>query len=107
MEQITLGQIQSIILWLVSFSGGLFAIVKVVRSAIAKGFKPLEDKIDVVDKNATKNFLVTQLAEIKKGEMLDDISRQRFYEQYEHYIALKGNSYIKSEDERLRKEGKL
>ena len=50
---------------------------------------------------------VTDWKNCSIGNPLDDISKQRFYEQYEHYTRLGGNSYVSSEVERLRKEGKL
>lgn len=107
MENITLGQIA---IWL-AFAVGLITsvkfIVKEVSDAIDKGFEPINEKIDTVDLNSTKNFLVARIGDITKGEELDPISRERFFEQYEHYQKLGGNSYISAEVDRLRKEGKL
>lgn len=107
MDNVTLGQIRDIVLWIVAFSGGLATIIKVIKSTISKAFVPIEKKIDIVDLNATKNYLVARLAELKDGTGLDDISRERFFEQYEHYKKLGGNSYITHEVEILQREGKL
>lgn len=107
MENITLGQIS---IWL-AFAIGLYTSVKFIVNemgkAIDKGLEPINKKIDTVDMNATKNFLVSQIHDIKKGETLDDISLERFTEQYDHYRALGGNSYIVNEVEKLKKANKL
>ena len=79
-----------------------------VKKAIAKGFEPINSKIDKVDKNATMNYLVARLDEADKGNKLEGVAKKRFYEEYEHYTKeLNGNTYIHDEFERLKKEGKL
>jgi len=113
MDEITLGQISNIMLWAIGFFGATFTIVKAVKTAIEKGFKPVNEKIDTVDLNATKNYLVQQIAEIDRNGSIDPVSKLRFYEQYEHYTkpkkegGLEGNTYIKDEVERLKREKKL
>ena len=112
MNNITLGEISNLMVWLIGFGGSTVAIIGAVKKAISKSFEPINKKIDIVDMNATKNFLVRCIADIDKNG-IDDVTKVRFYEQYEHYIkpknegGLGGNSYIKSEVERLKKEGKL
>ena len=108
MGDITINQIRDFVLWIVAFGTATFTIVKAVRSAIAKGFEPIEKKIDEVDKNATKNYLVQQIGEIDRNGYLDGATKVRFYEQLQHYEKdLNGNSYIHDEIERLKKENKL
>ena len=108
MGELTLNQIRDFILWVVAFGTATFTIVKAVKTAIAKGFEPIEKKIDEVDKNATKNYLVQQIGEIDRNGYLDGATRVRFYEQLQHYEKdLHGNSYIHDEIERLKKENKL
>ena len=108
MDSITLGQIREVFLWLTGFGGATAIIVSAVKKAISAGFKPIETKIDTVDKNATKNYLVQTIAEIDRNGSIDGASKVRFYEQYEHYQKdLQGNSYIKDEVERLKREKKL
>lgn len=106
MNDITLGQISNLMVWVIGFGGSTVAIITAVKKAIASAFKPINKKIDDVDLNATKNFLVRCLADIEKHG-IDDVTKMRFYEQLEHYEKMGGNSYIKSEVERLKKEGKL
>lgn len=113
MENLTLGQIRDYMLWIIAFVGATATIIKAVRKAIDTGFKPINDKIDNVDMNATKNYLVQQIAEIDRNGCIDPVSKVRFYEQYEHYSkpknegGLGGNTYIKDEVERLKREKKL
>lgn len=113
MNDITLGQLSNIMLWLVGFGGATMTIVTAVKKAIAKGFEPIEKKIDEVDKNSTKNFLVSVISQADRDGYIDPATKIRFYEQYEHYGkpikegGLGGNSYIHDEVERLKKEGKL
>ena len=108
MENITIGQINSFLVYLVGMGGVLFTVYKTITAGLKKGLKPIQDKIDAVDINATKNFLVARLDEIDKGKTIDGVNRERFYEQLQHYQKdLQGNSYIMAEVERLKKEGKL
>lgn len=108
MGDITLNQMKDLLLWLIGFGGATATIVKAVKTTIKSAFKPIEAKIDTVDMNSTKNFLVQQIAEIDRNGYIDTTVKARFYEQYDHYTNdLKGNHYIKEEVERLKKEGKL
>lgn len=108
MSNVTLQQVWDFMAWFIGFGGATMAIVKAVKTAIEKGFKPINEKIDRVDKNATMNYIVSQMHEIENGTKLDGVSKMRFYEQYQHYTEdLHGNTYIHDEFERLKKEGKL
>lgn len=118
MEQITLGQISLAIGFVVAFVGGVKYILTDMKKITEKALKPTNDKIDSLEKNlshqikqtdlnATKNYLVARLQEMKSGQELDDISKERFFEQYKHYQQLGGNSYIENEVNRMQKEGKL
>lgn len=107
MPEWTLSDIGTWTIWIVGFCTALYTIIKTVKNAIRQGFKPIEEKIDRVDMNATKNYLVARIDDVKAGQQMNDISRERFHEQYQHYIDLGGNSYIKVEVERLIKENKI
>lgn len=69
--------------------------------------KRLGDRIGEVDMESTKNFLVNFLAKLEHGEPVDEIERQRFWEQQKHYEKAGGNSYIHRKVELLKEEGKL
>lgn len=118
MENITLGQISVAIAFIVALIGGCKYIISDISKIMDKALKPTNDKIDKLDAkltkqikdsdlNGTKNFLVARMQEVKSGQQLDDISRERFWEQYQHYTNLGGNSYIMNEVDRLKKEGKI
>ena len=107
-DGITLGQLQNFMLWVIGFAGATITIVKAVKKAISVGFAPLTDKIASVDRNATMNYLVDKMSDIDSGLKLDGVARKRFIDEYEHYTKdLNGNTYIKEEYDRLKKEGKL
>lgn len=117
MEQITLGQVAVFLAFIVALWGSIETISKKVSkafdSSLDKKLKPIEDKIDnlekkvnTVDMNSTKNFLLARIEEAKHGG-IDDITRMRLLEQWEHYKSLGGNSFIAGELEKLRKENKI
>ena len=66
-----------------------------------------EAAINRVDMENCKNFLVSFLSKVDKGNDVDEIEKERFWEQYEHYSSLGGNSYIKNKVEALCKKGLL
>lgn len=107
MENITLGDIQSWLLFLVALGGSVGAIVHFMKKALKKLLKPLEDKIDAFGTDNAKNYLVPFLSKVERGEPIDEIELERFHEEYAFYLAHGGNSYVKSRVDKLRKEGKL
>lgn len=118
MENITLGQIAIVLAFIAALIVSIKTIGSTVSKAVKKGLetemKPINDKldkldtkIDNVDLNATKNFLVARLDEIEQGKPLQGIEEERFWEQYEHYQAKGGNSYIAHKIEQLQEQGKL
>ena len=118
MENWTLAQISVGIAFIVTLIGGFKYIANDLKKVTEKALKPTNDKIDNMEKhltaeikktdmNATKNFLVRTLHDLKRGEQIDDISKERFFEQYEHYKEIGGNSYIANEVNKLQKEGRL
>lgn len=118
MEQITIGQIAIAVAFLTALIGGVGGLVKSMKGwihkamkeqldEIGKGMKDLGQRIDAVDMQATKNFLVSMLSDVEKGKPMDDIEAERFWEEYEHYSKIGGNSYIKRKVEQLKSEGKI
>lgn len=68
----------------------------------------IQKDIRKVDEECTKNFLVSFLKDVERGELIDDVERERFYEAYDHYTnELHLNSYIHQKVKKLEKEGKL
>ena len=103
----TISELSTYLAMLVALGGSIAAIVAGVKKAIKPMLKPLEEKIDAVDMETCKNFLVHILAEIEHGGDMDEIEIERFREVMEHYTKLGGNSYIKAKIKRLEEAGKL
>lgn len=118
MGNITLGQIGAIIAFLVAFIKGVEYLYNLASKSATKwlnsclklindNIDALSNKIDDVDMNTCKNFLVRFLADVEQGNVIDEIEKERFYEEYKHYTDLGGNSYIKEKVDKLKKLGKL
>lgn len=118
LEQLTLGAIAVTLGFVITLWGSIKKITSEFKDSVGHvvedKMKPLEDKIDALDKkinnsdlNATKNFLVARIEELRKGEVLDETAKQRFYEEYEHYQKLGGNSYISKSINELQMDKKV
>ena len=55
MENITLGQIQSVLLFVIALCGAILTIVKATSSIIKKALEPTNRKIDELKENDEKN----------------------------------------------------
>lgn len=110
MEHITLEFVGEFVAFLVALIGGLGYLSTTLKkwlTNLMKGeFDNLNKRLDQVDMEACKNFLVRVLADIEKGSV-NETEKERFYEQYEHYLNMGGNTYIKHKVEILQKEGKI
>lgn len=118
-DTITLGAIAAALTFIVAVWTSVSFIGNKIKNSIGeivqKELQPLSKKIDSiessiksVDKEQTKNFLVSRFDEIAHGVEIDETMRQRIYEQMEHYTEdLKGNSYVHARFEELKREGKL
>ena len=118
MENWTVGQILGT---LTAIAGGLTAlgiISKKIGKAITKWLQlqlapintkliELSDQTTENDKNRAMDFIVRFLADVEQGATIDEEEKKRFWENYDLYTSLGGNSYIHSKVERLKSEGKL
>lgn len=119
MEHITLGDISNVLVFLAGIltAGGTIAgfMSKRFGKMMKEELKPLNDKIDgvvlqvnQVDIDNTKNYLQQTISAVKEGAVLDTAAKERFYENYDHYTNdLNLNSWVHSEVDELKKEGKL
>ena len=118
MGDLTLSEIGIALTFLVGLITGIGFLYSKTKGWIEKlfkeEFKPLNEKmdnlskrIDDVDLGAVKNYLVSYLSDIEKNEKIDEIEKERFFEQYEHYQKIGGNSYIKHKVDKLKNEGKI
>lgn len=118
MGNITFGQTAE---WLSLIAAVLVAsgvIYKKIKEGIAKMLESefgainnkldaLSSRIDTVDNETTKNFLVARLSELDRGMTMNEVEKERFWEQYDHYTENGGNSYIKRKVDELEQEGRL
>ena len=119
MESVTLGDIQSVLVFFASVltTSGVIArfALKRARKVAEELLKPTNEKIDLlaekvkqVDVDNTKNYLQQAISSLDAGETMDSAAEQRFYENYDHYYNdLHLNSWVHREVERLEKQGKL
>lgn len=118
MEDITIGQIGAALTLIVGFMGGIMYLKNALRgilsSVVKQELEPLrrqvdemQQKIDRVDMESCKNFLVRSITDFERDKAISETELERFYEQYKHYIDGGGNSYIKHKVERLQAEGKI
>lgn len=118
MENITIGQIALAVTFLVGLIGGLGYLKTHLKEWVGQSVKDqfvqmdskieqINRRLDNVDLENCKNFLVTVITEVEKGGWLHEVERERFWEEYEHYVKLGGNSYIKKKVEQLEQDGKL
>lgn len=88
--------------------GELITAISIIIVAVNKIFKakldPINRSIEKLDENQCKNFLITFLKAVEKGEEMDEVEIKRAHEVYDHYIDdLRKNSYIHDKWEKLMK----
>ena len=87
---------------------GLITAVSVIVTKFNKMFdkklEPINDSIKSLDEATCKNYLVTFLKGIEKGEEMAEVQRERAYEVYDHYSnVLHKKGYIHSKWKKLMK----
>lgn len=106
MEGITLGQIFSTLGAIAGAFTAIGVIMTTMRKWNAKSLNdvinPLIDKINSIDKNVCKNYIIEYLGEEKRGVKHTETETRLFWDNYDRYIACGGNSYVKEEVEKLR-----
>lgn len=125
METLTLGQLSAGLLFIVALIAGIQNLKSNIKKWIEESLKSrfdaidkqnekilekindVDSRIDKVDMENCKNYLVTFLAEIRRGEKKDPTEYQRFWEEYDHYISKGGNSYVREGVEELKAKGML
>lgn len=111
LESITLGQIGTILAFLVGLIGSVeylsIRLKKWMKTTFKEEINPISKRLNDLEMGTDKNFLVRFLSDVDQGNKIDEIEWERFYETYERYHELGGNSYIDHKVEKLKKEGKL
>ena len=104
---ITIKEIGEILALIVGIIGSIEFLIKRLRKILKYELQPINNRLDDIELSTDKNFLVRFLADVEKENDLDPVEKERFYETYERYKKLGGNSYITHKVEKLEKEGKL
>jgi hypothetical protein len=118
MEQITLGQIGLAVTFIVGLISGIGFLSQSTKKWITSAMKEqmesidaridsLANRLDQVDMEGTKNYLVSFLSKVERDREVDEIETERFWEQFQHYQKMGGNSYIQRKIETLKTEGKI
>lgn len=118
MENITLGDIASWLALIAGIIGSIGVIYKIVSKAFRKALKnaidpvvekldALERKHDLSDREQAKNFIVRFLADVEQGQPTDADELHCFWDNYELYKSMGGNSYIHDKVEKLKARGIL
>lgn len=118
MENLTFGDVSSALTMLVAFVGSVVFLHNKLKKwiaqsldeqfqAIDKEMKALQDRMDRVDMESCKNFLVGVIADIDSGNQVGDTELERFWEQFGYYKDMGGNTYIAKKVEKLEHEGRI
>ena len=95
MENVTLAQVSGTMKFIIEFVGIVVSILVGSKKIINSQLEPINKKIDKIDENQCRNFLVDFLADVERGIEKDEVQIKRAYEVYEHYTRdLHKNSYI-------------
>lgn len=115
MENLTLGQISIGLLFIVELAGTIGAIMLFFKRTIKKQLQPIEEeikalkielssKIENVDVNQCRNYLVDFIADVAQGIEKEDTQIKRAYDVHDHYINdLHKNSYVEDKWKKLMK----
>ena len=117
MDNITVGQVIDIVIKLVAFIGAIITLIKYTNKGTSKlldeKLKPLNDNIEKVDKKVDKEALerlksdLTTYLYIAHKDDLSSDQKMRFHEEYDAYIKMGGNSWVKDSVEKLRKKDRI
>lgn len=136
MEGITLGEVAVTLAFIVALLTGGKYLISSIKSGVSKLLKDefeslnnklksineridgldkkidavdtkLDEKINNVDMESCKNFLVVRMSAIERGDKMSEVELERFWEQYDYYCNHGGNSYIKHKVVQLERDGKL
>lgn len=82
-------------------------IISTITNKRVKKQDDLKEEIKQIQLDNCKNYLVQAIAKVESGQDLSPVEKERYFENYDTYVKLGGNSYIHSETERLKEGGRL
>lgn len=106
MENITIGQITSIIVLIAGVVTSWKILIGEVEKKFKKALSPINSKIDNLELNSIKTDLVNFMCLAEQGTMTVE-QKMNAHELYDRYCEKGGNSYVHDRWENLRKEGKI
>lgn len=118
MGEWTLEQIGAALAFIVGIGGSILTILKAVKGMLkklldeqtknlVKRLDKIDERLDKVDSDNCKNYIVQTLSSAERGVKLSTEERMRLAEEFQHYTDGGGNSYIKEWHSRLQKDGKI
>lgn len=100
----TVSTLVAIIIEIAGLITAVGVIVNKFNKMFDKKLEPINESIKNLDEATCKNYLVTFLKGIEKGEEMDEVEIERAYEVYDHYSnVLRKNGYIHSKWKKLMK----
>ena len=106
MDNITLGQIKDIIVFIVALTAGIGTLYGLLMKGIKKLLQPINDELHNEKMKRLKSELTTFMYLAENGTLSNE-QKILAHEDYDEYIQNKGNSYIHDKFEKLNKEGKI
>lgn len=82
-------------------------IITTITNKRVKKQDDIKEEIKQIQLDNCKNYLVQAIAKVESGQDLSPVEKERYFENYDTYVKLGGNSYIHSETERLKEGGRL
>ena len=111
MENITLGQISGVMIFLATFIGTgillLGYIKKALKIALQAELKPIKKQLSDDSTAIRRNELMRVFHILKSGGELDSDEKMHYHKTYDEYIESGGNSYVKELNDKYVKEGKI
>lgn len=106
MEDVTLGQIKDVVLFIVAFAGGITALYALLMKGIKKLLEPINNELHNEKMKRLKSDLTTLMC-LAESNVISKEQIMLAHEEYDEYISNKGNSFVKEKFESLHKEGKI
>ena len=106
MENVTLGQIRDVIVFIVGLIGAIAALYGLLMKGIKSQLQPINDELHNEKMKRLKSDLTTLMCLAETGV----ISKEQImlaHEEFDEYILNNGNSFVKEKFESLHKEGKI
>ena len=82
-------------------------IISTITNKRVKKQDDIKEEIKQIQLDNCKNYLVQAIAKVESGQDLSPVEKERYFENYDTYVKLGGNSYIHTETERLKEGGRL